>query len=68
MYLYSWAQNQALISVKLVAMLKQMAAGFVMCCRVTSTVWGIDGSIKGVRQSYRKKRTEMRLNKWDCFN
>lgn len=66
-YLYSWAQNQALIS-KFAAMLKQMATGFVMCCGATSTIWGIDGLIKGVRQSYRKKRTEMGLNKWDCFN
>lgn len=48
MYLYSWAQNQALNSVKFAAMLKQMVIGFVMCCGVTSKFGGIGGSIKGV--------------------
>lgn len=42
-YLYSWAQNQVLISVKLAATLKQTVIGFLMCRGVTSQFGGLMG-------------------------
>lgn len=43
MCLYCWAQNQALISIKFAAMLKQMVICFVMCCVAASQLEGLMG-------------------------